>query len=463
MFSLTRQSNSVTLLHSYNKYLQGYNKPLPMAQDTLRNTLLNTLLELSTEQGINASGKDDVYGCIFGRDSAITILKMLRVYENSHSDEERERLIAICRRSLLNLVSLQGKETNLESGEEPGKFIHEYRPDNYERLLTLEKPWYIYPDGVLRNYDSLDSTPLALIAIHRYWKLTHDNETLFSVLSGVEAGLNWIITYGDRDKDFLLEYELPANRQHGGLPVQSWTDSHESMVSSEGTFPLYPIAPVEVQGYAWLALKLWADFYSDKTLQISSSRTFSRRLRVQAHKMKEQFNKFFIFRDGGQYFAAQALDGSKHQIRTITGNPLLLLWAAYKKNGKVSSILESKYIDHIVRRGMQDDMFDPDAGIRTMSSKSTTYISGQDSYHNGSYWPKLNGMSHEGLVNFGYTAEAALLKEATLKPIRYFGSPIELYIKTDTGEYLLYRNQLGQESCRQQAWSAAAALDLLTK
>lgn len=433
-----------------------------MTKHDLRHYIYNCILELSTEDGINASGKDDVYGCIFGRDSAISILKILRVCENDISQTERDQLLSISRRGLLTLVTLQGKQTNTESGEEPGKFIHEYRRDNYERLLNMEKPWYIYPDGVLRNYDSVDSTPLGLIALYRYWEQTQDTEFLFSVLPAVEAGLNWIITYGDRDKDFLLEYELPITREHGGLPVQSWTDSHESMMDEDGKFPEYPIAPVEVQGYAWLALKLWADFYANTSVQYMRTKKHARKLRKHAKAMKAQFNKLFIFQEDGKYYAAQALNGYKNKITTVTGNPMLLLWAAYKKNGKVETILQDKYIADIVERAMQDDMFDPDGGVRTMSTKARTYISGQNNYHNGSFWPKLNGMSHEGLVNVGYDREAALLKDATLKPISQFGTAIELYVKTETGEFLPYKNERGQESCRQQAWTAAAALDLLT-
>ena len=124
-----------------------------MNTQELRQLVFKSLLEMATEYGINASGRNEVYGCIFGRDSAITILKILKASRNKKefTNEERETLRAICRRALLTLVSLQGKEVNIESGEEPGKCIHEYRPDNYERLLTLAKPWYIYPDGILRT------------------------------------------------------------------------------------------------------------------------------------------------------------------------------------------------------------------------------------------------------------------------------------------------------------------------
>jgi glycogen debranching enzyme len=54
------------------------------------------------------------------------------------------------------------------------------------------------------------------------------------------------------------------------------------------------------------------------------------------------------------------------------------------------------------------------------------------------------------------------LHTAALKPIHHFGMPIELYVRDDRGMYLPYENEKGRQGCYQQAWSAAAALDLLT-
>src|SRR5581483_9677344 len=110
-----------------------------------------------------------------------------------------------------------------------------------------------------------------------------------------------------------------------------------------------------------------------------------------------KFNQMFITKDNGYYFGIQALDGYKQQIKTITGNPLLALWASYKKVNKVESIIDEKYVGDFVKRAFMDDMFDSSGGVRTMSTKSKTYISGQDNYHNGSFWPILNGLAHEGL------------------------------------------------------------------
>lgn len=422
-----------------------------MSHQQLLDLSYQTLLDLSTDEGINASGKDEIYGCIFGRDSAITVLKILR----AHSKKPSLKLLEICRRALLTLTTLQGQEFNLESGEEPGKFIHEFRKDKFNHLISGERPWFVYPDGFLRNYDSIDSTPLTLIALYKYWQVTLDSEFFVTVLPAVEAGLNWIITFGDLDKDLFLEYDFPINRTYGGLMIQSWTDSDQALRGANGKLPKYPIAPVEAQSFAWLALKLWADFYS------SSSPFFARKLNSQAKKLKKKFNEQFLIKDSGLYFAAQALDGNKRKIKTITGNPLLCLWASYDKFSEVECILDDKYVDDFVKRVFKRDLFDKQAGVRTMSTLSKTYNPHQDSYHNGSFWPILNGLIHEGLENWGYHRQAEKLKKASLTALQYFGCPIELYIKSGR-DYLEFRTTSGQTSCRSQAWSAAATLDLLT-
>ena len=73
------------------------------------------------------------------------------------------------RKILENLAALQGRTVNIESGEEPGKCIHEFRPGNHTRLTARTVlPWYVYPGDEMRNYDSVDATPLFLMAAHAY-------------------------------------------------------------------------------------------------------------------------------------------------------------------------------------------------------------------------------------------------------------------------------------------------------
>lgn len=425
-----------------------------MNHHRLHRLAYQSLIDLATEEGINASGQTEAYGCIFGRDSAITVLKILR----AHSHHPSPKLLEISRRTLLTLASLQGKTINQESGEEPGKFIHELRRSKYEHLLAGEKPWFVYPDGILRNYDSIDSTPLGLIAFYKYWQTTWDDKFLLTVLPIIKKGLLWIMTYGDKDKDSFLEYDFPPTRKFGGLVVQSWTDSHESILNAKGRMPKYPIAPIEAQSFAWLALKLWADFYTIDSYE------FAQTLKDHAKKLKDRFNKKFIFPSQGFNFGAQALDGNNKQVKTITANPLLCLWAAYEREGNVESILDKEFTEDFVRRAFLPDLFVKDAGIRTMSSLSSTFNPNQDSYHNGSFWPVLNGLIVEGLENFGFISQAEKLKKATLLPLEYFGYPIELYIKNEVdNSYCEYLSSGGQTSCHEQAWSAATLLDLTSE
>ncbi len=418
----------------------------------LRKKIYAHLRDLETTDGINASGKDEVFGCIFGRDSFITILKLLKTYRTKKDSD----LLAICRKTLLTHTKLQGKTINIESGEQPGKFIHEYRVDKYERLINRPRPWYVYPDKILRNYDSIDATPLGLIAIHEYYQITKDEAFLRTVLPSVRDGLQWIMRYGDMDDDYLLEYELPVSRKFGGLVVQSWTDSVATLVDKSGTMPPYPIAPVEVQAIAYMALTLWSDFFMHE----KQSEKGAQALDKFAKELKKSFEKQFLLKDKGKWYLAQALDGKKRPIPTITSNPLLCLWASYRKNGKTIGILPEGIVDDIVARGFQPDLFVSHAGIRTMSSESPTFNPSENSYHNGSFWPMLNGLILEGLENYGFLKEAKMLTIAMLEPIYHFDSPIELYIEKE-GSYIPYKSIYGQSSCMNQAWSAAALYDVL--
>ncbi len=427
-----------------------------MRIEELEKKIYVCLDELAHDDGFNASGKSEVFGCIFGRDSFITILKLLRTLKVRPDG----KLLSTCKKSLLKHIELQGKNLNIESGEQLGKFIHEYRVDKYERLTARRKPWYVYPDKILRNYDSIDATPLGLIAIYRYWELTNDGHFLLTVLPSVEKGLNWIMSYGDMDKDYLLEYSLPAERLHGGLAVQSWADSIPSLADTAGKLPDYPIAPVEVQGIAWLALRLWSNYFSGAYKETQNIR-FSKKLRLFADKMKKRFNRMFLMSTSEGLFLAQALDGHKRQVRTVTSHPLICLWSAIEENDHYESIIDEVYINSIVHRAFETDLFVPGAGMRTMSTKSSTFDPTEASYHNGSFWPMLNGLIIEGLHNFDYFTEAAKLSNASLSALQYFGLPIELYIQNE-GKFSIYRNPLsGQQSCLNQAWSAASAYDLL--
>lgn len=355
------------------------------------------------------------------------------------------------RKVLLSLASLQGKEVNLESGEEPGKIIHEFRTERHEHLTQKEsKPWYLYPDGVMRNYDSVDATSLFLIAALRYFQASKDEDFLRQILPHVEEALFWLENYADRNGDGLIDYQLDPKRNSGGLINQNWMDSIESTFHETGEEVVYPLAPVEAQAYTYLAYRLWSRFF------YARNRTLSFDLEIKADELKKIFNDKFVIEGFGNTYLASAIDAEGRPLTSARSSMGHTLWAALtvELDGVSDCILEKSHIPSVVGRLLQPDLFEPEAGIRTLSQLSVAF--NPNSYHNGSIWPHDNSMIAEGFGNFGFLDEAALVREALLKAVFHFKTPVELFVYDKT--YLDYLSETGQESCKTQAWSAAAIL-----
>ncbi len=412
-----------------------------------------TIRELETEQGILASHKEEIYGCIFGRDSLITILKLLRAVPYANSDSEH--ILVLSKKVLTTLASLQGKVVNIESGEEPGKCIHEYRLNNHEQLtVNLERPWYVYDDGSMKNYDTVDATPLFLIAIYRHLQASKDDGFVLQIMPNIEAALNWVLNFGDSDNDGFIDYKFPPERTHGGLKTQSWMDSEESIFHEDGTVPVYPIAPVEVQAYAYLALRLWDDYFKEERPD------FANLLKLRADHLKENFNEKFVLKDGLENIElAYAIDGTGKPLISPRSSMGHCLWASknIKCDSEVDCIIENQYIKNIADRLMQPDLFEPRAGIRTLSKRSKNYS--PNSYHNGSIWPHDNSLIADGLEDLGFVQEGRRVKEAVIRAIQHFDTPIELFV-FDGDNYADYCSRNGQLACKKQAWSAASILSM---
>ena len=427
-----------------------------MATETnkyFRDLGFQTIKQLETDQGILASGRSELFGCIFGRDTLITSLKLLRVYKKTN-DSELKRIV---RKALINLAALQGREVNIESGEQPGKTIHEFRPDNHEHLTKyLSKPWYIYNDSAMRNYDTVDATSLFLIAVYRYWQYTKDDEFVAMLMPNILAAINWHFEYGDSNNDDFIDYQFSPKRTYGGLVTQNWMDSVESVFHETDGVLIYPMAPVEVQAYAYLAYRLWARFFG------LGHDPLSIKLNQKAEKIKQAFNQKFVTQDpDGNIYLAWKLDGEGVSFRSVRSNIGHVLWASMNiaDDGIVDCILDPQYIRAVVKRLMMRDMFEPKAGIRTLSTYSRNFK--PNSYHNGSIWPHDNSLIAEGFEIHGFSRESNQVKDAMLKAISNFKTPIELFVYID-GHYANYCSAQGQEACKTQAWSAAAILDFAT-
>lgn len=409
--------------------------------------------ELETDRGILASGRDEAYGCIFGRDSLISSFPLLRVFERT-GDIRYAKLVE---KILRNLALLQGKEVNIESGEEPGKCIHEYRPDRHEHLTGLkERPWHLYPNNEMRNYDTVDATQLFLMAIHEHGRVTGDGTLALELQQNIEAALRWLLEFGDSNGDGFIDYRFHSDRMGGGLITQSWMDSSDSVFYERSDMrPPYPIAPVEAQAYAFAALRQWAPYFAQKDA------AFSLRLACRADELKKAFNREFISARGSSVAFAYALDGDGRPLLSPRSSLGHCLWAVWRPQAGVpESILDKRFIDVTARRLLARDMFVPGAGLRTLSSRSNRFD--PVSYHNGSIWPHDTFIFAEGLETFGYAQEAQRVRKALRRSYAYFKTPIELFGYKDK-KFMEYRESSGRGACRVQAWSAASLLALVTE
>ncbi len=416
------------------------------ANNPLWNMGLATIKSLETERGILASSKSEIYGCVFGRDSLITALKLLRAYDKSADPY----FLQLSKKILVNLAELQGQTINIESGEEPGKIIHEYRPDDHDHLTkNNSRPWFVYDDGTMRNYDSVDSTPLFLIALYRYYERTNDTAFIEQMKPNIYGALDWLVLYADTNHDGFIDYQLHPERIHGGLETQSWMDSSESVFHEDNTAVTYPIAPVEAQGYTYVALKAWANFFAN------DYEARAEQYDTRAAQLKEQFNKAFVHIEDGKFILAAGIDGAGRPIKATRSSMGHVLWTTWQADGVDGSILDKKYVATLAHRLMEPDLFTPHGGIRTLSKLSSHYD--PDSYHNGSIWPHDNAIIAEGLENAGFPEYAAQIREAIAKAITHFNTPIELFIHDDV-EYREYISPSGHHGCREQAWSAVSLL-----
>jgi glycogen debranching enzyme len=315
---------------------------------------------------------------IFGRDTLITSYQSMWVGPE------------LARGALTALAAFQGTEMNDFKDEEPGKILHEIR---YGELTTLgQKPHRPY-------YGSLDSTPLWLIVLHEYWRWTGDEGPVRSLEPNARRALEWMERYGDLDGDGYLEF---ATRSPQGLRVQSWKDSWNGLMFADGSLPEVPIAPAEVQGYAYdarirlaeMAERVWRDA------------ELAERLRSEAEALAARFNEDFWIEGRGGYYAV-ALDKDKRPIDSMTSNMGHLLW---------SGIVPRRRARVVARQLFTPAMWSG-WGIRTMSWDDLGYS--PIGYHIGTVWPHDNSIIAAGLARYGFRSEANRIASAMLAAAGY--------------------------------------------
>ncbi len=415
----------------------------PLDQDRLAALGRDALASLMTEEGVRASSADEVYGAIFGRDSLIAAYFLLETYERENSQAYLDWVHTI----LVRLVAEQGVHSVPQSGEEPGKCIHEWRPDGHEHLTRDQNPpWFLYPDGVMRNYEGADETPLLAWMIGRYVSVVGFELAPAEFFRAAYEALAWMEVWGDRNSDGLIDFAPHADPATGGLTSQTWMDSSEALFHEDDTPITYPVAMIEVQGYAYAALQLWS------ALLAAADPARARQYGERAAHVKARFAEVFIGEHG---LRGCGVDGAGKIIEAVRSNMGHLLWAHALTPKGPQCIVPDMLVPAIVTRLSESDLFTPTGGIRTLSSDSSHFD--QSCYSNGTVWPHDSLIAAAGMAAFGFHDAADTVRWAVARAIEELGSPIEYYaVNPTTGAVTSgYEKSGNHRACTVQAWCAA--------
>ncbi|WP_431280492.1 glycogen debranching N-terminal domain-containing protein [Leifsonia poae] len=331
------------------------------------------------------------------------------------------------------LADLQGTEVVNDTAEQPGKIMHELRP----ATMTLPGLGIVLPP---LYFGTVDATALWVNLLHDAWKWGMPAAEVEALLPHLEAALAWMRDYGDSDGDGFLEY---VDTTGHGLANQGWKDSGDSIQWRDGTLADGPIALCEVQGYAYEAAVGGADLLE------AFGRPGADEWREWAADLKERFAAAFWIDDPAGAYPAVALDAAKQKVDTVTSNIGHLLGTGIL-TPEQSALVAQRLVSPELNSGY---------GLRTMSTDSAGFW--PLSYHGGSVWAHDTAIAISGLARDGHTAEAETLAEGLLAAAEGFDYRMpELHSgdsAADTPTPIPY-----PAACRPQAWSAAAAVSVLS-
>ena len=351
---------------------------------------------------------------VFGRDTLITSYQSLFVAPE------------LCRGTLQILAQLQGDEDDPFRDEEPGKIMHELR--HGELTVCGETPHRPY-------YGSVDATPLFLIVLSAYQRVTRDDDLVRTLWPNVVRAVDWIESARRRDADGLLAYETRSPR---GLANQGWKDSGAGVRFGDGRIAHAPLALCEVQGYVFDAYDRVAALAED----VMGDAEMAATLRKEREVLRDRFEGLFWTEDRGGYYVL-AIDGDRTQVDSLTSNIGHLLW---------SGIVPEERAPQIAERLFSGDLWSG-WGVRTTAWSDAGFS--PLGYHTGTVWPHDNSLISAGLARYGLRDEANQVARSMLEAAEHRGYRLPEafagYDRADTAFPVRYPT-----ASDPQAWATAA-------
>jgi glycogen debranching enzyme len=357
---------------------------------------------------------------LFGRDSLLPTLQCLAFNPDLGARTTRA------------LAHWQGRRDDDKTREQPGKILHELRVGELAHLHEVTQT---------PSYAAVDSTLLFLIAIVRHVNWTGDIALFTLLRPNVDAALDWL----ERKLEEGRGYVTYDGLAQGSQPVnQSWRDSGTGVLRDDGTYPVPPLALVEVQGYAFQAMSLVAEL-----LRRIGEAPRAAELAAAASGLRERFLREFWMPAQGCY--CLALEQGSRQVASVTSNTAQVLW---------TGIASPEHAAQIAARILQPDMFSG-WGVRTLSADHAAFD--PLAYQQGSVWAFDNSLIVSGLRRYGEDAAALRITGATLDAAEAFrGARLPEFIAGNqrrSGDAPTHTPRADPL----QAWSAGAVPFMLTE
>jgi glycogen debranching enzyme len=314
---------------------------------------------------------------LFGRDSLLPTLQCLAFNPDLGARTARA------------LAHWQGRKDDGRTREQPGKILHELRVGELAHLHEVPQT---------PSYAAVDSTPLFLIAIARHVGWTGDMALFRELRPNIDAALGWLRRKLDEGHGYVTYSGLAEGKQ----PVnQSWRDSGTGVLRADGSYPVPPLALVEVQGYAFQAMGLVAGL-----LRRAGEDETADALDAEADELRGRFARDFWMEDEGCF--CLALEEGGRQVASVTSNAAQVLW---------TGIAGADHARRVAERVMKPDMFSG-WGVRTLSSSYAAFD--PLAYQQGSVWPFDNSLIVSGLRRYGEDTAALRITAAALDAAQGF-------------------------------------------